>query len=289
MIKFNVLGPLEVATEADASLPKGRKARQVLALLLLRANEVVDVETIAEELWEGRGGGVGAIRTHVYNLRTALAAQPATRAVADMLVTEPTGYLLRVEPGQLDAEVFADSVAEGRQLMSSGAAEKAARRLRDGLSLWRGRALANVAPGPVVARHLTYLEEIRNRAVELRLEADLRLGHHRELVAELRTLIARNPLNEWYHLRLIECLCRSGRRGEALLAYHDLRRILDEELGLEPSAEARRLQHGILSDVEHAPADQQSNRSVYNWSLRAPLARRPAAVASTNRGLPQMK
>ncbi|MFC4535003.1 AfsR/SARP family transcriptional regulator [Sphaerisporangium dianthi] len=258
MIRFGVLGSLELRSDGGVRSPKGPKARQVLALLLLRVNEVVDVETLAEELWDVNRsrGGVGAIRTHVYNLRSSLAADETTREAADMLMTESTGYVLRMEPERLDATMFAEFVAEGRDLLNAGMPEKAAQVLREGLDMWRGRALANVSPGPVLSRHLTYLQEIRYRAIELRLEADMLLGRHRELVAELRSLIAVCPLNEWYHTRLIEVLFRSGRRGEALMAFHDLRRVLDQELGLEPSADARRLQQEILSsDTDRNPME----------------------------------
>ncbi|GLW11228.1 hypothetical protein Misp01_63560 [Microtetraspora sp. NBRC 13810] len=258
MIQFGVLGSLEVRTAAGARSPKGPKARQVLALLLLRANEVVDVHTLAEELWDVNRarGGVGAIRTHVYNLRSALAADEVTSAAADMLVTESTGYMLRVEPAQLDALRFAELVERGRELFGAGMVAESARGLREALAMWRGRALANVTPGPVLSRHLTYLEELRTRAIEMRVEADMLLGNHRELVAELRTLIAASPLNEWYHTQLIDVLFRSGRRGEALRAFHSLRKLLDQELGLEPSADARRLQHEILAaGSERVPGD----------------------------------
>ncbi|MDF5752437.1 AfsR/SARP family transcriptional regulator [Spongiactinospora sp. TRM90649] len=259
MIQFGVLGSLELRTTAGARTLKGPKARQVMSLLLLRANEVVDVDTLAEELWDlnRSRSGVGAIRTHVYNLRSALAADKVTRKAADMLVTESTGYMLRLEPGQLDATEFASRVEEGRDLFNTGRIGESARVLREALGMWRGRALANVSPGPVLSRHLTYLDELRNRAVELRLEADMLLGNHRELVAELRSLIAVSPLNEWYHIQLIDVLHRSGRRGEALMAFHNLRRLLDRELGLEPSADARRIQHEILTEgsTPYAPAN----------------------------------
>ncbi|MDA0566071.1 AfsR/SARP family transcriptional regulator [Streptomonospora sp. S1-112] len=248
MIYFSVLGSLELRTDFGVRLPNGVKVRKVLALLLLRANQVVDVDTLAEELWDDRPpqNGTGTIRTHVYHLRRALAQDPATRELAEMLTTERTGYLLRLQPEQLDATLFTEYVEQGRALLRQDRVEDAARRLREALGLWRGRALANTSVGPVLARHVTYLDEVHHHALELRIEADMLLGRHRELVPELRSLIATNPLNEWYHDQLITALHRSGRRGEALAAFHDLRRVLNEELGLEPSQEAQRLQHEIL-------------------------------------------
>ncbi|RKS09670.1 DNA-binding SARP family transcriptional activator [Nocardiopsis sp. Huas11] len=242
MINFSVLGSLELRSEDGVHVPPGTKVRKLLALLLLRANQVVDTGTVTEELWDGRPapGGAAILRTHVYHLRRSLPAGTAT------VTTEPTGYLLSVDPEQLDATVFARRVEEGRALVRQDRMEEAAQHLREALDLWRGRVLANTSAGPVLSRHITYLEELRHHAVELRVEADMRLGRHRELVPELRSLIAADPLSEWYHDQLITALHRSGRRGEALTAYHDLRRLLDEELGLQPSERAQRLQHEIL-------------------------------------------
>lgn len=265
MIRFGVLGSLEVRTDTGARTLKGPKARQVLGLLLMRANEVVDVHELAEELWHDNPArnGVGAIRTHVYNLRCALAEAAMTGGVTDLLVTEPTGYLIRLEHDQLDSLRFIRMVRRGRDLLTGGCVAEAARCLREALSLWQGRALANVSCGPLLSRHVTYLEELRVRAIELRVEADMLLGNHRELIAELRALIAAHPLNEWYHTQLIDVLYRSGRRGEALLAFHNLRTVLDRELGLEPSADARRLQYEILaSDPGPVPRPRAAARGV---------------------------
>ncbi|KOX12424.1 AfsR/SARP family transcriptional regulator [Nocardiopsis sp. NRRL B-16309] len=242
MINFSVLGSLELRSEDGLGVPSGTKVRKLLALLLLRANQVVDPGTVTEELWDGAPapGGAAILRTHVYHLRRALSRSTASVA------TEPTGHLLTVDPDEIDATVFARGVEEGRALVRQDRVEEAAHLLRQALGLWRGRVLANTSVGPVLSRHVTYLEELRHHAVELRVEADMRLGRHRELVPELRSLIAADPLNEWYHDQLITALHRSGRRGEALTAYRDLRRVLDEELGLEPSEQAQRLQHEIL-------------------------------------------
>ncbi|AOS65606.1 AfsR/SARP family transcriptional regulator [Actinoalloteichus hymeniacidonis] len=249
MIRFSVLNRLETRTELGSWIPNGPKLRKVFAVLLLRANQVVEVETLADELWESKPprNGKGTIRTHVYHLRRMLEAERATQGIAPLLMTEPAGYLIRVRPEELDSSVFVEMVSRGRSLLEAGAASDAAETLREALAMLPDRPLSNVSLGPVLSRHVTYLEEVRNRALELRIEADLRLGRHRELVAELRSLIAAHPLNEWFHARLIESLHRSGRRGEALMAYHDLRGLLDEELGLEPSEEVRLLQAEILA------------------------------------------
>jgi DNA-binding SARP family transcriptional activator len=130
---------------------------------------------------------------------------------------------------------------------------EATRTLCRALAMWHGRALANVEAGKKLSHHAVRLDEARNRALELRIEVDLRCGRHQDLVAELRALAAASPLNEWLHLRLIESLYRSGRRHEALAAFQRLRVILRDELGLEPSREAHHLQREILSS-DGAPA-----------------------------------
>jgi DNA-binding SARP family transcriptional activator len=152
-----------------------------------------------------------------------------------------------VAPDQLDAHVFERLVAEGRTLLADGQFEAAAQGLRGALSLWRGPALANITPGRLLEGHVAHLEELRIRAIELRIQAESALGRHRELIPDLRALVAAHPLNEWLHGRLIDALYRAGRRGEALLAYQNLRATLNEELGLEPSAELQRLQRQVLT------------------------------------------
>lgn len=249
MIRFSVLGSLELPTPQGAYVPRGPKVRKVFALLLLRANQIVDVATLTDELWDENPPRtvVTTVRTHVYHLRKMLAQESRVSAAAQLLTTQPTGYLLRAAPDQLDASVFARLVDQARVLLTQRHVNEASHLLRKALGLWRGPALANVSAGRVLARHVVHLNELRTRALELRIEADMLLGRHRELVAELRGLIAADPLNEWFHAHLIESLHRSGRRGEALAAFHDLRTLLDRELGLEPSPELCRLQHEILT------------------------------------------
>ena len=246
MISYQVLGPLAVRAGGIDCTPRGPKVGKVLALLVLRGNEVVGLPGLVEELWEQRPPrtAVTTVRTHVYHLRRALDGAAPEAAAA--LVTEPTGYRLRVGPGELDADRFAAAVERGRLLLAAGDAEGARTVLHPALAAWRGPALANLDPGPVLARHAEHLRELRIAALELRIEADLAVGRYRQLVPELRGLVAAHPLHEWFHARLIEALRRCGRRGEALHAYRDLRAVLDRELGLEPSLDLQRLQLDLL-------------------------------------------
>lgn len=253
MAFFNVLGPLELNTKNGTYIPRGPKIRKITSLLLLRCNQIVDYETIAEELWDASPPTtmVATIRTHVYHLRRMLEDECDLSPLVAELRTQSAGYLLRVDEDQLDAKVFARLVDEGRSLMRQGRLDEAGETLCRALEMWRGPALANVTVGRVIGRHLVQLSELRNRALELRIEVDLLRGQHRDLVAELRGLVAADPLNEWLQAQLMEALHRSGRRNEALIAYREVRRILEEELGLAPSTELQELHHKILNAGHH--------------------------------------
>jgi DNA-binding SARP family transcriptional activator len=246
MTTYHVLGPLAVRDGDVDHTPRGPKIGKVLALLLLRAGEVVSVRTLTQELWDERPPrtAVTTIRTHVYHLRKAL---DATEEGAGALCTEPTGYRLSHVPGPFDADHFMRSTERGHALLRREQPAEAATVLRTALGMWSGSALAGIDAGPVLTRHVEHLEELRVRALELRIEADMAMGRHRQLVPELRGLVAAHPLNEWFHARLIDALRRSGRRSDALAAYGAVRRLLDRELGLEPSADLRRMQQEVLT------------------------------------------
>jgi DNA-binding SARP family transcriptional activator len=251
MLSFSLLGAVELNQGDKKWTPRGPKVRQLLSLLLMRPSQTVTLDTLVEELWDGSPPrtAVQTIRTHVYNLRTGLEREAGLPGAAGLLVTEPTGYLLRVPPGQGDVDRFRRMVGEGRLHLEKGDAEAAAGVLRRALDLWRGSPLTNVPLGPVLAQHVAHLEEVRIRGLELWVEAGMSLGRHRELIADLRELVAVHTLNEWFHARLIEALHRSGRRGDALNAVQSLRRMLHDELGMEPSAEVRRLQLAVLAEA----------------------------------------
>lgn len=248
MISYQVLGPLGVHSAGADATPRGPKIGKVLAMLVLRPNQVVGLRAITEELWEDAPPrtAVTTVRTHVYHLRRALGPVLPTGALA----TEPTGYRLRVLPGETDAENFAHATERGRTLLGRGAVDEAGTVLRAALAMWRGPVLADLDPGPELGRHVDHLEELRISALELRIEADLALGRHRQLVPELRGLVATHPLHEWFHARLIDALHRAGRRSEALRAYHDLRALLDRELGIEPCADLQLLQMQVLRSAD---------------------------------------
>jgi DNA-binding SARP family transcriptional activator len=263
-MEFRVLGPLELWDEGGEVSLSGPKPRALLAVLLLHANEVVPTDRLIDELWgdDSPDGAAAALRVNVSRLRKALPQ--------DVLTTRSPGYLVRVEPDELDLHRFERLVDEGRTLLARGLAAGAAERLREALSLWRGPALADFAYESFAQTAIARLEEIRLAAVELRIDADLALGRHDELVGELEALVAEHPLRERLRGCLMTALYRSGRQAEALDAYQDGRRALVDELGIEPSTALQELERAILRQepaLNLAPAVPASMRQVAERSV----------------------
>ncbi|EMD26152.1 AfsR/SARP family transcriptional regulator [Amycolatopsis azurea] len=251
MLQFRLLGPLEIVLPDGRILePSSEKMCKILGILLLR-NEVSSVDVLTRELWDDNPprSALTTLQTYVYHTRRMFDQACETGEEKPSLVTRPPGYELKVPAEQVDTKVFERSVAKGRELLGEGDAEEAGSILRQGLALWRGPALANVDAGDVLRGHISHLEELRIRALELRIEADRARGQRRDLIPELRSLVVSYPLNEWFHSQLINELHHGGRRAEALQAYQDLRRILNDELGLEPMAEIRRLHRDLLAST----------------------------------------
>ena len=240
-MEFRVLGPLEV-TAGGQSLTMGARARAVLAMLLVHANQVVSSGRLLEELWPGQPGAADSLQVRLSELRKAL----RSAGEADRLVTRPPGYLLRVTPGELDALRFEHLAAEGDKALAAGDADAAARRLDEALALWRGPALADVDTAPFARAASGRLEEQRLAALESRAEALLARGRHRDLIADLETLTAAHPLRERFWRQRMLALYRAGRQADALRAYRDLRATLIADLGIEPGPELRDLEARIL-------------------------------------------
>lgn len=245
-MQVNLMGTLEVFGGGCAITPTAPKPRQVLALLAVDAGALVGAEQLIDELWP-EGPPVSAkttVQTYIYHLRKALARGGPGREV---LETRPAGYVLAIPREAVDVFRFQDLVADGRGALRGGEPSRAAELLREALGLWRGPMLADVPCGPRLGGHATYVEEQRMEALSLRIDADLEACRHRELVSELRWLVTTHRLHEWIYVRLMQALHHSGRRGDALAVYQQLRGTLEEELGLEPSVEAKRIQYEILS------------------------------------------
>ncbi|MFL6223548.1 MAG: BTAD domain-containing putative transcriptional regulator, partial [Actinomycetes bacterium] len=248
-IDFFLLGPLE-ARQRERPLRLGSiKHRMLLAKLLLHPNQVVSTEELIVAVWgeEPPPTVKQSLQNHVAALRKAIeagngAGPPRT------LVTRDPGYVLQIDPERLDLHRFQRLDHEGRQALAAGDPARAADLLRRALALWRGPALADVAASADIAwPELVGVEELQVASTEARIEAELALGRHHELVAELEGLVRLHPLREHLHGQLMLALYRSGRQADALAAYRAARRVLVDELGIEPSVGLQRLEQAILA------------------------------------------
>jgi DNA-binding SARP family transcriptional activator len=265
-IEFGILGPLEASIEGEPVRLGAGKQSALLAILLLSANEVVSSDRLIDELWgeSAPDTAAKALQVHISQLRKALEPERGAGGPGRLLITRSPGYMLALEPEQLDLTRFDRLVREGREALASDDPVRAAERLRDALALWRGPALADLAYEEFAQREIARLGELRIAALEDRLEADLACGHHAEVVAELEALVADEPLRERARGQLMVALYRSGRQADALDAYRSARDALVRELGIEPGKELQRLHRAILDQdpeldlalgpsVEHGP------------------------------------
>jgi DNA-binding SARP family transcriptional activator len=274
---FSVLGPMEVTAGSSDVTPTAPKLRQVLAILLLRRNGLVQTGEFIDELWGQHPprSAMSTLQTYVYKLRRQLFERPGDDD--ERLTTKPSGYILRIGSNDLDLGRFEARAEEGYLALESGEPQRAAMLLSSALSLWRGPALADVVTGDLLGAYATRLEESRMRALEQRMEADLRLSRHRWVIGELRMLTTTYPLHEGFHAKLMLAMYRSGRRYEALNVYRRLREVLIEELGLEPSPELARLHQALLSsDPSLDSTGQQPRREAAAVSGPRTAVRTPA-------------
>jgi YVTN family beta-propeller protein len=242
-VRYRVLGPLEVCNEHHSlALGEGGQ-RTVLILLLLHHNELVSTDRLIDALWGDAPPATAAkvLQNHVSQLRRALEDREGLR-----LQTRGRGYLLAVEDGELDLDRFERLVDEGSGALASDRPADAARSLREALALWRGPPLADVAYEEFAQAEIARLEERHLAALEQRIDADLALGRHSDLVAELEGLVAEHPLRERMRAQLMVALYRCGRQADALETYGDGRRVLLDKLGVEPGPALRELQAAIL-------------------------------------------
>jgi DNA-binding SARP family transcriptional activator len=235
-LQFRILGPLEVVENGRQIELGGAKQRALLAILLLHANEVVSTDRLIDALWAEAPPerALKTLQVYISQLRKTLAR--------DAVETRPPGYLLRVEEGQLDLHRFEGLLAEAREAAPAAASTL----LDEALSLWRGPPFLDVGFESFAQAEIARLEELRLDAVEARVDADLVLGRHSRVVAELERLVAEHPLREHTRAQLMLALYRSGRQADALQAYQAARHALVEELGIEPGRALRELERAIL-------------------------------------------
>jgi DNA-binding SARP family transcriptional activator/tetratricopeptide (TPR) repeat protein len=272
-MEFRLLGPLEVVEHDRPLALGGRKQRSLLAVLLLHANEVVSVERLIDELWgEAPPATVAkSIQVYVSGLRKVLGE--------GRLVTRSPGYVLRVDPSELDVARLERLVAEASGCDPGTAAQK----LREGLALWRGPPLADLAYEPFAQAPTARLGELRLAAVEQRIDAVLATGRHAELIGELEALVRDHPLRERLRGQLMLCLYRSGRQAEALETYQAARRALVGELGIEPGRRLRELHQAIL--LQDPGLDLRAAEEPTGERSRSELVGRGPELAALESGL----
>lgn len=242
-LEVRLLGPIEVERDGEPVALGGQKPRTLFGVLALEPGRVVSVDRLVEALWPGDPPDTAghAIQVYVSQLRKALGPVIATRA---------PGYVLELAPERVDAHRFARLAQEGRAALEGGEPESAEVALREALALWRGPALADFLYEPFAQTQIARLEELRTVVVEERIEADLALGRHVELVSELEALVQSERMRERPRAQLMLALYRSGRQADALAAYRDARETLVEELGIDPGPELRELEAAILRQDE---------------------------------------
>mgnify|MGYP003287643139 CR=1 FL=1 len=226
-MEFRVLGSLEVVAGGQSLGLGTPRQRMLLGLLLLRAGEVVSYDRLVEELWDDDPPGTArhTLQGYVHRLRRALGPD------SWRLQTRPPGYRLKVSAGELDAQQFDDLAGQGRRALVRGDPDAAAALLAAALGLWRGPLLADLGDVAALEPERARREALRLAALEDRIEADLALGRHAELVGELEGLLAEHPFRERLWGQLMLALYRSGRQADALQAFHRARQVLDQELG----------------------------------------------------------
>ncbi|HSM38811.1 MAG TPA: BTAD domain-containing putative transcriptional regulator [Candidatus Limnocylindrales bacterium] len=262
-MEFRLLGPVSVVSDGQLVPIGGPMPRAVLAFLLLRAGRLVTLDQLVDALWgeEPPPSAPSTLRAYLSRLKRALGGGADTGA---RLRSEGGGYVLHVEPGELDIRTFEIAALAGRRLVAREEWAAGSSELAGALALWRGRALSGMEGFPALAAEGERLEDARLLALGDRIEADLALGRHAEVTAELEALVATEPYRERAWGQLMLALYRSGRQADALAVYHRARRQLDEELGIEPGPELRSLEMAVLRqdpslDLVAAPSAADSH------------------------------
>jgi DNA-binding SARP family transcriptional activator len=285
-VRIGILGPVELVAGGPARLG-GVKERCLLAALAVHCGEAVSAAALVDALWGDHPPRTAAktLQNYVLRVRRALGSTGG----GDLgIVTLPAGYCLRAVPGMVDAGLAESLIAAGRRGMAGGDPAAAARLLRQALDLWRGPALAEFAGRPFAAAEALRLEELREAALEDLFDAELALGRHHEVAGSLEALVTSGPLRERRWGQLMMALYRDGRQAEALDAFHRLRRLLTQELGVDPGAELRQLHQAILRQspaLAWQPRRQTQETAGRGYFGRAPeMARLLGRLAETAAG-----
>jgi SARP family transcriptional regulator, regulator of embCAB operon len=254
--RFQILGRIAVSTApGPPTVLTGRKIGTVLAALVTRANTVVPVDHLVDEVWGDRPPRRTVASVHVYvsQLRRLMGQ---TAGHAGPLITRSPGYMMRIAPGELDLDVYRDLVGLGRSQFGAEFFTESSITFQRALDLAGAGSMRELGRGPALTGLSAWLEESRLECLDLKIQADLALGRHRQLISTLYYLVAEYPLHECFYQYLMQALHLCHRRAEALEVYHVLRSRLVGEIGIEPCAPVRSLQQAILlSDLKPEMAE----------------------------------
>lgn len=248
---FRLLGSVQIGMAPR--LDVAPKPLQLLVLLLLNAGNPVSTETIIDELWADRPPRSAAVTLQSYVLQTRRTLRSAGIAATDshrVLATRGRGYVMEIDPDQLDVERFLRSSRAARRYLRSGDPESSRAELRHALAMWRGPALADVTIGPRLEAELVRLNEERLITTELLIDHELRTGRPHEILADLTKIVIENYQQERLCGQLMLAQYRCGRRAQALETYRRMRHLLGEQLGLDPSPVLQSLHNAILNTDE---------------------------------------
>lgn len=251
-MKFSILGPVHVSFDLIEVKPPAHKVRQILALLLLNDSHYVSISSLTRELWafEPPKSAVTTVQTYIVQLRKLIAGGLGTSSAEvskKILQTSGTSYRLQIPEGSLDLHDYRKSLARAEVAVTDGLDREAVDSWERAERLWRGDAIADVEHGPLLRAEAASLRQSRLSVKERRIDAQLRLGLHHSSLAELAGLVQAHPFEEGLHAKFMLALYRSGHRGRALQVYHDLRKAMVRELGVEPSPSVQQLLQEILS------------------------------------------
>lgn len=250
--EVNVLGALEVSIEGVSVVPSASKPRQLLAMLAINADRLVTYSSLMDEIWGNKSprSALGTLQTYVLHLRKLIRlalVDDRKNLSMEILTTKHTGYLLQIERETVDAVRYDRLAASGRTAGAAGDYVRAEQLLSTALDLWRGPALVDVSAGPQLEIEAMRLTESRLSALTLRIDADLYLGRHHQLLGDLTALCARHPFMENFRAQYMLALYRSGRPGQALEVYQEMWATMREQLGVGPSARLRQLHQAMLT------------------------------------------
>lgn len=282
-MEFGILGPLQLlAGSGQITQPRGRQ-RDLLALLIVRARQTISSDRLIDTLWGDHlpANPTNALQQRVFAVRRLLGDS------AESLVTAPSGYRLEVADGAIDARRFERLAEDGRVALGAGEAADAEKLLDGALTLWRGRPLQDIDALWAITE-AERLVERRLAAIEDRIDAQLTLGGHQRVIEELETLTIEHPLRERLHGQLMVALAGVGRQADALSVYTRLRRLLAEELGIDPTPRVQQLHRDVLNQgLGHGapqpapPAPHTAPPPSRGDSARAPATTRPSVTAPT--------